>query len=70
MEYFLSEAMGFGFGFLSFFWPCLLNREVPGQRSYLQHTSDLSHCRDKGGSLSGCATKELPETMPFMKYMT
>ena len=44
-----------------FFWPCIW--KFPGPGSNPRHSSNLSHCCDNAGSLTGCATRELPHEL-------
>ena len=41
-------------------WPRLWQVEVPGQGLNVPHSSDLGPCSDHAGSLTCCATRELP----------
>ena len=43
-----------------FFWPHPQHVQVPGQRSNPFHSSNPNRCNDNPGSLTCCATRELP----------
>ena len=44
-------------------------RQFPGQGSNSQNSSDQSHYSDNAGSLTHCATRELPRAVSLLEFL-